>query len=197
MRIDQQVAESLIRPGTRVLDLGCGDGELLAHLKATHGVSGYGVEIDPDKITQAIGRGIDIIEHDLNQGLSGFPDHSFDYAIMAQAIQAVDDPRAMLIDLLRVAETAVVTFPNFAHIKNRIDLGVFGQMPMSKSLPHAWFNTPNIHLCTIKDFERLCAELGIRVIQRIVTTSTEKDPWWVKLAPNLTAALVIYQLKLK
>ena len=122
MRIDQQVAESLIRPGTRVLDLGCGDGELLAHLKATHGVSGYGVEIDPDKITQAIGRGIDIIEHDLNQGLSGFPDHSFDYAIMAQAIQAVDDPRAMLIDLLRVAETAVVTFPNFAHIKKYLRL---------------------------------------------------------------------------
>ena len=161
MRIDQQVAESLIRPGTRVLDLGCGDGELLAHLKATHGVSGYGVEIDPDKITQAIGRGIDIIEHDLNQGLSGFPDHSFDYAIMAQAIQAVDDPRAMLIDLLRVAETAVVTFPNFAHIKNRLDLGLCGQMPMSKSLPHAWFNTPNITYVRLRILNGCALSLGL------------------------------------
>ncbi|MFZ3193377.1 MAG: methionine biosynthesis protein MetW, partial [Moraxellaceae bacterium] len=115
MRLDQRLAERWIKPNSRVLDLGCGDGELLAHMQQKLGITGYGVEIDEDKITTAIGRGLSIIQQDLNQGLGRFADQSFDFVVMAQALQAVEAPDQLLLDMLRVGREAIITFPNFAH----------------------------------------------------------------------------------
>ena len=150
--IDHQLAEKWIKPKSRVLDLGCGDGTLLLHLQKTLGVTGYGLEIDEAKINEAIGKGLNIIEQDLNDGLARFSDNSFDTVVMARALQAVKSPDQLLIDMLRVAKEGIVTFPNFAYWQNRVYLGIKGIMPMSETLPHEWYNTPNIHLCTFKDF---------------------------------------------
>lgn len=195
MRIDQQMAKRLIAPNSHVLDLGCGDGEMLEHLQAEYGVTGYGIEIDPDKITRAVGRGLSIIEQDLNLGLAQFDDASFDTVIMAQALQAVDEPDKLLLDMLRVAQQAIITFPNFAHWKSRYYLGVKGLMPVSETLPHEWYNTPNIHLCTFKDFDKLCADNGIRIIKRYGVDSEQAGSWLTKTMPNLFAEVAIYQVE--
>ena len=131
MRLDQRLAERWIKPNSSVLDLGCGDGELLAHMQQKLGITGYGVEIDPDKMTVAISRGLSIIQQDLNQGLGRFADQSFDFVVMAQALQAVEAPDKLLLDMLRVGREAIITFPNFAHWKARSYLALRGKMPVS------------------------------------------------------------------
>lgn len=195
MRIDQQMAKRLIKPNTRVLDLGCGDGEMLEHLQNQYGVTGYGIEIDPDKITTAVARGLSIIEQDLNEGLAQFDDQSFDYAVMAQALQAVDEPDKLLLDMLRVAKQAVITFPNFAHWRSRYYLGVKGLMPVSETLPHQWYDTPNIHLCTFNDFDKLCKDNGIRIIKRYGVDMQQSGSLLTKHVPNLFAEVAIYQVE--
>jgi methionine biosynthesis protein MetW len=152
MRLDQQLAERWIKPGSRVLDLGCGDGELLAHMARKLEIDCYGLEIDEDKITTAIGRGLNIIQQDLNEGLGRFADQSFDAVVMAQALQAIKAPDQMLLDMVRVGREAIITFPNFAHWKTRSYLGFRGRMPVSEALPYMWYDTPNIHLCTFRGF---------------------------------------------
>ena len=154
MRLDQQLAEKWIKPHSRVLDLGCGDGELLAHMQRKLHINGYGLEIDEDKITAAIGRGLNIIQQDLNEGLGRFDDQSFDFVVMAQALQAVKAPDQLLLDMLRVAREAIITFPNFAHWPNRLAV-LRGRMPVTKTLPYQWFDTPNIRVGTFADFEVL------------------------------------------
>ena len=153
MKIDHQLAERWIKPNAKVLDLGCGNGDLLAHLQNKLGVFGYGIEIDQTKINDCITKGVNVIEQDLNDGLARFADASFDTVVMARALQAVKEPDQLLLDMVRVGKEVIVTFPNFAHWQNRIHLGIKGMMPMSEALPFAWYNTPNIHLCTFKDFE--------------------------------------------
>lgn len=199
--IDHQLVEKWIRPKSRVLDLGCGDGTLLAHLQKTLDVRGYGLEIDEHKINEAIGKGLNIIEQDLNDGLARFANDSFDTVVMARALQAVKAPDQLLIDMLRVAKEGIVTFPNFAYWQNRVYLGIKGIMPMSETLPHEWYNTPNIHLCTFKDFERLCDENNIRILdtvaisdkanQRLPATIANK---LVKSLPNLLADVAVYRI---
>lgn len=195
MRIDQQMAKRLIKPNSRVLDLGCGDGEMLEHLQNEYGVKGYGIEIDPDKITTAVARGLSIVEQDLNDGLAQFDDQSFDYAVMAQALQAVDEPDKLLLDMLRVAKQAIITFPNFAHWKSRYYLGLKGLMPVSETLPHEWYNTPNIHLCTFKDFDKLCKDNGIRIIKRYGVDMQQEGSFFTKRMPNLFAEVAIYEVE--
>lgn len=199
--IDHQLAEKWIKPKSRVLDLGCGDGTLLLHLQKTLGVTGYGLEIDEAKINEAIGKGLNIIEQDLNDGLARFSDHSFDTVVMARALQAVKSPDQLLIDMLRVAKEGIVTFPNFAYWQNRVYLGIKGIMPMSEALPHEWYNTPNIHLCTFKDFERLCDDNDIRIIDAVAISDkpSPKLPTalmnrLVKRAPNLLADVAVYRI---
>ncbi len=199
MRMDHQLAERWIAPQSHVLDLGCGDGELLAHLQRKLGVSGYGLEIDEDKINEAIGNGLSIIEQDLNDGLGRFADDSFDTVVMARALQAVKDPDKLLLDMLRVGREAIITFPNFAHWQNRIHLGLKGMMPVSEALPYEWYNTPNIHLCTFKDFEKLCAQHDIHIINRFAVSDSDKghSPLFTALirqAPNLLADVAIYRV---
>ncbi|MFW2176731.1 MULTISPECIES: methionine biosynthesis protein MetW [unclassified Moraxella] len=199
MRIDQQLAEQWIRPHSKVLDLGCGDGELLAHLQQNLNVFGYGIEIDQAKINDGIAKGINVIEQDLNLGLSRFADKSFDTVVMARALQAVDNPDQLLLDMLRVGREVIVTFPNFAHWQNRIWLGIKGRMPMSDALPYAWYNTPNIHLCTFKDFEQLCADHDIKILNRYAVQESEKpySPLMASIVrknANLLADVAIYRV---
>ncbi len=199
MRMDYQLAERWIAPRSHILDLGCGNGELLAHLQQQLGVSGYGLEIDEDKINEAIGKGLSIVEQDLNDGLERFADNSFDTVVMARALQAVKNPDELLLDMLRVGREAVITFPNFAHWQNRIHLGLKGMMPVSEALPYEWYNTPNIHLCTFKDFEQLCAKHDIRIVNRFAVSDSEKGyaplmSALVRQAPNLLADVAIYRV---
>ena len=174
MRIDHQLAETWIKPDSSVLDLGCGDGELLAHMGKKHNIRAYGLEIDQEKIAIAVSRGLNIIQQDLNLGLSRFADQSFDYVVMAQALQAVDAPDVLLRDMVRVGKQAIITFPNFAHWKTRSFLALKGMMPVSEALPYMWYNTPNIHLCTFRDFEALCAENDIRIINRLAVNGDQQ-----------------------
>lgn len=202
MRIDHELAKRWITPKSRVLDLGCGDGSLLEHMQHTLGVTGYGLELDGDKINEAIAKGLNIIEQDLNDGLARFADNSFDTVVMARALQAVKSPDTLLLDMLRVGREAVITFPNFAHWQNRLHLGLKGLMPVSEALPYEWYNTPNIHLCTFKDFEELCADNNIKIINRFAVTDSGFGgkkrsalmTTLIKQAPNLLADVAIYRV---
>ncbi len=199
MRIDHQLAEQWIQQGSRVLDLGCGDGDLLHHLQTTRNISGYGIEIDSDKMNDAIAKGVNIIEQDLNGGLARFADKSFDTVVMARALQAVNEPDQLLLDMLRVGREVIVTFPNFAHWQNRLHLGIKGMMPMSEALPYAWYNTPNIHLCTFKDFEKLCRDNDIKILNRFAVSDSEDGyPFilrqLIRKNPNLLADVAIYRV---
>lgn len=194
MRIDQQIAEKWIQPRSRVLDLGCGDGTFLAQMQQKHQVHGYGLEIDQDKIATAIGRGLNIIQQDLNLGLGRFDDQSFDTVIMAQALQAVDAPDVLLRDMVRVGKQVIITFPNFAHWKTRSFLAFKGMMPVSEALPYMWYNTPNIHLCTFRDFEALCAENEIKILNRLAVNEHQQDNLLSKYIPNLFGEVAIYHV---
>lgn len=194
MRIDQRLAERWIKPNTAVLDLGCGDGELLAHMQQKHQIRAYGLEIDQEKIAIAIRRGLNIIQQDLNLGLSRFADQSFDSVVMAQALQAVDAPDVLLRDMVRVGKQAIITFPNFAYWKTRYFLAVKGRMPVSDALPYMWYNTPNIHLCTFRDFEALCAENQIRIINRLAVNGDQQGSWLSKHLPNVFGEVAIYRV---
>lgn len=184
-----------IKPGSRVLDLGCGDGELLRHLRDTRDVTGYGLEIAPENILRCVENGINVIQSDLDRGLQGFDADSFDYVVMTQTLQAVRYPEWLLDEMLRVGRQGIVTFPNFAHWRLRYHLAVKGRMPVSRALPHTWYNTPNIHLCTIHDFEQLCHEKGIRVRERNLADDRYRDRWSARLLPNLLGAIAIYRFE--
>lgn len=194
MRLDLALAEKWVAPGSRVLDLGCGDGELLAHLRDNFAVRGYGVEIDAARITACVARGINVVEQNLNVGLGNFRDASFDTVIMTQALQAVEKPDVLLDDMLRVGREAIITFPNFAHWTTRFYLTFKGMMPVSEALPYTWYNTPNIHLCTFNDFDALCRVKGIRVLDRIAVDGGQQGSLLARLFPNLFGEVAIYRL---
>ncbi len=194
MRLDLALAEKWVAPASRVLDLGCGEGELLAHLRDNFAVRGYGVEIDADRITACIARGINVIEQNLNVGLGNFRDASFDTVIMTQAIQAVEKPDVLLEDMLRVGREVIITFPNFAHWTTRFYLTLKGMMPVSEALPYTWYNTPNIHLCTFNDFDALCREKGIKVLDRIAVDGGQQGSVLARMFPNLFGEVAIYRL---
>jgi len=194
LRPDIKLISEWIRPGSRILDLGCGDGALLAYLRDRRQVSGYGLEIDEDKITRCIQAGINVIHTDLEAGLSDFDDDSFDYVIMTQTLQAVQHTERLLDEMLRVGREGVVTFPNFGHWKCRLQLALGGRMPVVKTLPHAWYNTPNIHLFTIRDFEQLCRDKGIRLLQCVVLDHAHRFSPGLQFLPNLLGEMALYRL---
>lgn len=194
MRLDLALAEKWVAPGSHVLDLGCGEGELLAHLRDNFAVRGYGIEIDADRITACVARGINVIEQNLNVGLGNFRDGSFDTVIMTQALQAVEKPDVLLEDMLRVGREVIITFPNFAHWATRFYLTFKGMMPVSEALPYTWYNTPNIHLCTFNDFDALCREKGISVLDRIAVDGGQQGSLLARLFPNLFGEVAIYRL---
>ena len=183
-----------IREGSRVLDLGCGDGRLLLDLAASRAVLGYGLEIDQRGIARCLEAGVNVIEQDLDCGLGNFPDHSFDTVIMTQTLQAVRFPHLVLEEMLRIGRQCVITFPNFGNWRCRLQLSGGGRMPVSRFLPYAWYDTPNIHFCTVLDFEALCRSKGIRILDRVVLDAGDSESLATRLLPNLFGMTAIYRV---
>jgi methionine biosynthesis protein MetW len=179
-----------IKPGARVLDLGCGDGALLKHLWQTRQAPGYGVEIDDAKVVECIRNDVNVLQLDLEDGLAAFADSSFDYVILSETLQAIHKQEPLMQEMLRVGREAIVSFPNFGFWKARIQIAFAGHMPVSKELPYQWYDTPNVHHCTLIDFEALCARLRLRILERVVL----RDGNPVSLLPNLLGSLAIYRV---
>ncbi|MEM9684953.1 MAG: methionine biosynthesis protein MetW [Pseudomonadota bacterium] len=194
MRSDLQLIADLIKPGARVLDLGCGAGDLLAGLASQKQANGYGLDVDPDNITTCLGRGVNVIEQNLDAGLSNFPDDSFDMVVMTETLQSVRNPSELVDEMLRIARECVVTFPNFGHWRCRLHLALKGTMPVASHLPHGWYDTPNIHLCTFKDFEQLCREKAITIRRRLVVSSDHRGEPLPGRMPNLFGQVAFYHL---
>lgn len=190
LRDDLQLIYDWIPAGSRVLDLGCGKGELLSALIREKNCSGYGVEIDTEGVLASMERGINVIQADLEQGLQDFDADSFDIIVLSQTIQSMQNTETILQDLTRVAKQAIVSFPNFGYWKNRLQIGLFGHMPVSERMPYQWYNTPNIHWCTLQDFDRLCAKNHIRVLERTVMTAGRR----INILPNLLGSLAFYRV---
>jgi methionine biosynthesis protein MetW len=186
-RADFAAIAGWVRMGSSVLDLGCGDGSLLRYLRDSRRVTGYGVEIDDGSVLACVKNGISVIQSDLDRGLSDFRDSSFDYVVLSQTLQSVRNSERIIREMLRVGREGIVTFPNFGYWRNRVQVAL-GRMPVSEKLPYQWFDTPNIHLCTVDDFERFCAERGVRILERKVLTEDEPVTWW----PNLLGELAVY-----
>ena len=169
LRSDFAAIAGWVSMGSRVLDLGCGDGSLLKYLMDSRRVTGYGVEIDDDRVLACAKNGVNVIQGDLERGLSEFENGSFDYVILSQTLQAVRNSERVVADMLRVAREGIVTFPNFGYWTNRLHV-LGGRMPVSDNLPYQWHDTPNVHLCTIADFERFCEDFGVKILERKVLT---------------------------
>lgn len=183
-----------IKSGASVLDLGCGDGEFLALIQKERRARVMGIEIDSDAITTALARGLNIIEQNLDDGLANFPDQSFDMVVMAHALQAVQFPDQVLDEMLRVGQECVVTFPNFGQWRSRVHLATRGRMPVSRFMPYNWYDTPNIHFCTVRDFETLCRQRGIRILGRDMIGGNDRGTGLARRWPNLFATTAIYHI---
>ncbi len=194
LRPDLALICDWITPSSRILDLGCGDGQLLAHLSDSRNVCGYGLEIDPTNVSACIESGVNVIQADLNQGLAGFEDDSFDTVVMTQALQALDRPDQVLAEMLRVGRQAIVTFPNFGHWRARLALSI-GHMPVTPALPHSWYDTPNIHLCTVQDFEALCGAQRWHIAQRALLNRARREGPLIRRLPNLLCEIGLYKLE--
>ncbi len=191
MRKDLEIIANIIEPNSRVLDLGCGKGELLLFLKKEKNVSGFGIEIDIDEVIECLSRGINVIHYDINKGLSFIDDDSFDYVVLSKTIQQLKSPGKLLEEVLRISKKAIISFPNFGSIKVRTYLFFKGQMPVTSELPYSWFDTPNIHMFTYKDFINLCKLKNVKVENVIPTLSFFNKEFVVKFLPNLFSDNVI------
>lgn len=190
-RRDFAVIARWITPGgAKVLDLGCGDGSLLGYLRDKLKVRGYGVERTDAKVLACVKNGVNVIQMDLEAGLSGFEAQSFDVVILSQTLQAMHNTEAIVQDMLRVGKEVIVTFPNFGYWRHRIQL-IGGNMPVSRNLPYQWYDTPNVHLCTISDFDNFCHNHRIQITERLVLTDGKP----VDFMPNIFGSLAMYRLQ--
>jgi methionine biosynthesis protein MetW len=177
-RLDLKLIADMIAPGTRVLDIGCGDGALLDFLVHEKGVDGRGIEIDMDEVSRAVASGLPVIQADADMDLAFYPDDAFDTVVLSRTLQATERPRDVLAQMLRIGRQAIVSFPNFGHWQVRAQLLLSGRMPRTATLDRAWYDTPNIHLCTISDFFALCDEAGYRVERWLgVDQAGRRSPW--------------------
>lgn len=182
-RQDLLLVAGMVEPGSRVLDVGCGDGALLCLLRDRRGVDGRGIELSREGVSRCLGRGLAVIQGDADTDLAAYPDDAFDYVILSQTIQATRRPREVLEHLLRIGRRAIVSFPNFGHWRIRAELAFKGRMPITKNLPETWYDTPNIHFCTIRDFVGLCREVGARMERAAALDASGYPvrvvlPWW-------------------
>lgn len=189
-RQDFAIIANWVKFGSKVLDLGCGDGELLQFLQSSLEVKGYGVEKNDANLLACVASGTNVIQMDLEDGLSGFEDQSFNTVILSQTLQAMHNTEEIVLEMLRVGQEVIVTFPNFGYWRNRMQIAT-GNMPVSKTLPYQWFDTPNVHLCTINDFDQFCKNHNIEILERRVITEGKE----VSFLPNLLGSLAMYRLK--
>jgi len=189
-RPDFAAIAAWIPQGASVLDLGCGDGSLLRYLKNTRKVRGYGVEISDANIVACIRNGVNVIQGDLESGLSGFESNAFDFVLLSQTLQATRHTEPLVQEMLRVGREGIVSFPNFGYWRNRLNV-LRGNMPVSKELPYQWYDTPNVHLCTLHDFEDFCRDLNVTVLGRSVMTGGSE----VHLLPNLLGSTAVYRFQ--
>ena len=189
-RPDFAAIATLVKAGAKVLDLGCGDGSLLRYLRDTRDIHGYGVEISDENVQACFNNGINVIQNDLESGLSSFGSGSFDYVILSQTLQAMRHTENLIKEMMRVSKEGIVSFPNFGYWKNRLQI-LSGYMPVSEVLPYQWFDTPNIHLCTLGDFERFCRQHGANILERRIMNGDHQ----ISFAPNLFGMLAFYRFE--
>ncbi|WP_436643893.1 methionine biosynthesis protein MetW [Microbaculum sp. FT89] len=173
-RVDLNLVADLIRPGSRVLDIGCGDGTLLEILENRYGIDGRGVELSQRNVNECVAKGLAVVQGDADRDLVDYPDNAFDYVVLSQTIQATRDPRGVLDHILRIGRRGVVSFPNFGHWRMRWQLLTRGRMPITEHLPVSWYATPNIHFCTIRDFCALADDMGV-VIEKVIALGSKGD----------------------
>ncbi len=190
-RRDYAIIGELVEPGTKVLDLGCGDGELLKWLADNKGVDARGVEISSERVQRAISRGVSVYQGDIDQGLKDYPDQAFDYVILSQTLQETRHPRQALTEMLRVGRRVIVAFPNFGHWRMRVSMLLSGRAPRTKLFPHAWYDSPNIHFLTVHDFEELAALEGLIVERRYFLAGADE----VRALPNLLAEVAVFMVR--
>lgn len=188
-RPDFEAIAGWVKPGSSVLDLGCGDGLLLRYLGQSHKIRGYGIEIADENVIACVKNGVNVIQSDLERGLAGFDAESFDFVILSQTLQAMRHTEEIVQEMLRVGREAIVSFPNFGNWRARLQVGL-GRMPVSGELPYQWFDTPNVHLCTINDFGDFCAQHGIDVLERIVLHEGRR----VTFLPNFLGSLAVFRI---
>jgi methionine biosynthesis protein MetW len=190
-RSDFRAIAAWVKPDCSVLDLGCGDGLLLKYLRETREARGYGIDIDDANVLSCVKNGVNVIQSDLERGLAGFDAGSFDCVILSQTLQAVRHTDQLLLDMLRVGREVIVSFPNFGRWDLRLQIALGGKMPMSAELPYQWYDTPNVHLFTIADFESFCATHGVRVLERVVLHAGRP----VTTLVNLLGSLAVYRIQ--
>jgi methionine biosynthesis protein MetW len=183
-RVDLQIIAGMVEPGKRVLDVGCGDGALLALLAAQRGADARGIELSQRGVNDCVAKGLPVIQGDADTDLAAYPDGAFDYVILSQTLQATHRPRDVLAHMLRIGRYAIVSFPNFGHWRIRAQVALRGRMPVTENLSYSWFDTPNIHFCTLRDFVELTRTMDV-VIERSVALNSlggrigVKAPWWL------------------
>jgi methionine biosynthesis protein MetW len=189
-RADLDAIAAWVPPGASVLDLGCGEGLLLKYLKQSREVRGYGIEISDANVLACVKNAVNVIQSDLETGLAGFDAGSFDYVILSQTLQAMRHTEEIIVEMLRVGRQGIVSFPNFGYWPQRLQI-MRGRMPVSDVLPYLWYNTPNVHLCTLTDFEAFCATHGVRILERVVMQGERR----IRIAPNLRGSVAVYRFE--
>ena len=195
LRKDLLLINSWIKPNSKVLDLGCGDGELLKLLKIDKNINGYGIDYDLKNIKKSLQNNINVLHMDLDEGLGAFESNSFDYIVLAQSLQVIKNPKLLIDDMLRVGDEIIVSFPNMGHWLARFQLFLRGTMPITKNLPYRWHDTPNIHLCTIKDFMDFCKKNNYEISEKYIADDKQKNNLLTRLMPNLFGEVATFRIK--